>query len=358
MAKQLQLRGGTTSEHSTFTGAVREVTVDTDKDTLVVHDGSTAGGHPLAKEDHNHDTEYQPIGTYNPTTGTDTDLSTPGSTVLNSITFTDGVAVSHSTRTMTLADLGYTGETNATADQTATEILTAIKTVDGSGSGLDADLLDGQNGSYYLAATEYTASDVLTKIKTVDGSGSGLDADTVDGIQASSFGRVDAVANFASSQNTAYAGQAGNLTAYGSTGATMSFHRPGYYAVNMGLDSDNVFRIGGWSASSNRLQMDMSGNLTMAGNVTAYSDERLKSDIKTIDGALDKVMSLRGCSYIKDDKQEIGVIAQEVEKVIPEVVMTANDDIGTKSVAYGNMVGLLIEAIKELKTEIDQLKAK
>lgn len=49
MAKRLQLRGGTTSQHSTFTGALREVTVDTDKDTLVVHDGATAGGIPLAK---------------------------------------------------------------------------------------------------------------------------------------------------------------------------------------------------------------------------------------------------------------------------------------------------------------------
>src|SRR5210317_1555673 len=48
MAKRLQHRGGTTSQHSTFTGAVREVTVDTDKNTLVVHDGATAGGHPLA----------------------------------------------------------------------------------------------------------------------------------------------------------------------------------------------------------------------------------------------------------------------------------------------------------------------
>ena len=49
MAKKLQLRRGTTSQHSSFTGAVGEVTVDTDKDSLVVHDGSTAGGHPLAK---------------------------------------------------------------------------------------------------------------------------------------------------------------------------------------------------------------------------------------------------------------------------------------------------------------------
>ena len=51
MADQLQLRGGTTAEHSTFTGALREVTVDTDKDVLVVHDNATAGGHPLMAED-------------------------------------------------------------------------------------------------------------------------------------------------------------------------------------------------------------------------------------------------------------------------------------------------------------------
>lgn len=49
-ATQLKLRGGTTAEHSTFTGALREVTVDTDKNTIVVHDGTTAGGHPLALE--------------------------------------------------------------------------------------------------------------------------------------------------------------------------------------------------------------------------------------------------------------------------------------------------------------------
>jgi hypothetical protein len=51
MADQLQLRGGTTAEHSTFTGALREVTVDIDKDTVVVHDNATAGGHPLLRED-------------------------------------------------------------------------------------------------------------------------------------------------------------------------------------------------------------------------------------------------------------------------------------------------------------------
>lgn len=70
---------------------------------------------------------------------------------------------------------------------TAADVLTKIKTVDGSGTGLDADLLDGQQGSYYLPASSYTAADVLAKIKTVDGSGSGLDADTVDGFNSAYF---------------------------------------------------------------------------------------------------------------------------------------------------------------------------
>ena len=58
MSTQVRLRGGTTSQHSTFTGAEREVTVDTDKDTLVVHDGVTAGGHPLAKEAGNSSNDF------------------------------------------------------------------------------------------------------------------------------------------------------------------------------------------------------------------------------------------------------------------------------------------------------------
>jgi len=89
-----------------------------------------------------------------------------------------------------------------------------------------------------------------------------------------------------------------------------------------------------------------------AGEVTATSDERLKSDIKTIDNALYKVMNMRGVSYTKQAEKGIGVIAQEVEKIIPEVVTDGE----YKSVAYGNMVGVLIEAIKDLKKELDDHK--
>ena len=70
---------------------------------------------------------------------------------------------------------------------TASDILTKLETVDGSGSGLDADLLDGQDSTYFLAASDYTASDVLTKLKTVDGSTSGLDADKLDGNESTYY---------------------------------------------------------------------------------------------------------------------------------------------------------------------------
>lgn len=76
------------------------------------------------------------------------------------------------------------------AGEAAADLLTKIKTVDGTGSGLDADTLDGVEASGFVLATDYEASDVLTKIKTVDGPGSGLDADTLDGLHASAFARL------------------------------------------------------------------------------------------------------------------------------------------------------------------------
>jgi hypothetical protein len=100
-----------------------------------------------------------------------------------------------------------------------------------------------------------------------------------------------------------------------------------------------------------------SGGVTVTGTltateVTATSDERLKSDIQTIDNALDKVMNMRGVSYTKQAEKGVGVIAQEIEKVLPEVVTDGE----YKSVAYGNIVGVLIEAIKEQQKQIDELK--
>jgi hypothetical protein len=107
-----------------------------------------------------------------------------------------------------------------------------------------------------------------------------------------------------------------------------------------------------------RWTSDTAGNFTAAGTVSGSSDARLKADVKTIEGALDKVSAMRGVSFRRTDtgQRGVGVIAQEVAEVVPEVVHEGAN--GYLSVAYGNMVGILIEAIKELRDEVLKLKAK
>mgnify|MGYP003121114244 CR=1 FL=1 len=98
---------------------------------------------------------------------------------------------------------------------------------------------------------------------------------------------------------------------------------------------------------------NLSGSFTASGNITAYSDERLKSNVEKIPNALDKVLNVRGVTFDMNSERATGVIAQELEKVLPEAVFDNKD--GMKSVAYGNIVGLLIEAIKEQQVQINKL---
>ena len=103
-----------------------------------------------------------------------------------------------------------------------------------------------------------------------------------------------------------------------------------------------------------------SGAITSTGNVTAFSDERLKSGVVTVPDALSKVESMRGVHYTRKDtgKYNTGVIAQEIQKIAPEVVLTADDELGTLSVDYGNITGYLIEAVKELSAKVKELEGK
>ena len=95
-------------------------------------------------------------------------------------------------------------------------------------------------------------------------------------------------------------------------------------------------------------------------DVTAFSDKRLKTDISNIENGLEKVMQMQGVYYKRNDqddpKMKIGVLAQDMEAIVPEVVLTAKDEMQTKSVDYGKLTAVLIEAIKDLKAEIDELK--
>ena len=104
--------------------------------------------------------------------------------------------------------------------------------------------------------------------------------------------------------------------------------------------------------------ISVTGSITASSNITAYSDQKLKDNIEIIENPVEKVKAIQGITYnrndLEDRPRQTGVIAQQVEKVLPEVVQT--DDEGIKTVAYGNMVGLLVEAIKEQQKQIDELK--
>jgi hypothetical protein len=101
------------------------------------------------------------------------------------------------------------------------------------------------------------------------------------------------------------------------------------------------------------------GNFTASGEVTAFSDARLKENIEVIADPLTKILSIRGVTFTRNDLEDketrhMGVIAQEVEQYFPEVVHTTSD--GTKTVNYGAMAGAFIEAFKEQQSQIDELR--
>jgi len=120
-------------------------------------------------------------------------------------------------------------------------------------------------------------------------------------------------------------------------------------------DHDIIFKGNDGGSTITALTLDMSalGAATFNNDVTAFSDERLKTDIKTIDNALNKVCDMRGVYFNRDGAAGTGVIAQEIQDILPEVVHDKQEYL---SVAYGNMVGVLIEAIKELRNEVKSLK--
>jgi len=220
---------------------------------------------------------------------------------------------------------------------------------DGSGSGLDADLLDGQHASSFVSASGAT----FTGLIVTKGNSSGF------------TGANDTTLSIRSSGT--------------STAASMSFHRPGAYAINLGLDTDNHFKLGGWSASTVKHTWQNNGTYLATGDIYAYySDERLKTKQGKIENAIDKVNSIETFYYTHNDlakehgfeeeRMHVGVSAQTVEKVMPEVVALApfdNNGSGVsisgenyKTVQYEKLVPLLIEAIKEQQAQIEELKEK
>jgi hypothetical protein len=171
----------------------------------------------------------------------------------------------------------------------------------------------------------------------------------------------------------------GNVEVVGSNPAIIFGKNTGSGSRNayMGYTDTFFFTIGDWgnqnvgpntltsqlaivySAPYASLVIGTNGYVTMQYGSGGASDERIKTNIKTIEYALDKVLLLRGVEYndfrIEPERKRIGLIAQEVELIVPEVVRTSEED-GMKSIEYQNLVGLLIEAIKDQQKQINELK--
>ena len=323
-------------------------------------------------------------------------------------------------------------ESGATADQTAAEILTAIKTVDGSGSGLDADTVDGYHAyesqildtrdsgdvtpdgfgdkrvSYSftddIAGSTHTWDSVITvkgwsdnyrawqitsnssnddidqnlyfrsgrgatwgSLRTVwdsgnDGAGSGLDADTVDGVQASGF------ITTSTTQPSQIAIRNGSPTIYlrdtNANSAMLHCNSNIFFVLRGGVDTTTWTTVNGrWP-----MQLNLSNNdATFGGNVTAYSDARLKENITSIGNSMEMFNQIDAKRYnwIDNGKNDIGFIAQDVKAAgLVEVVKEAEDrdpETGELfdtylTLDYSRMVSVLWDVVKELKAEVEELK--
>jgi len=279
---------------------------------------------------------------------------------------------------------------------------------DGSGSGLDADTVDGFNTSQVQSNNTIAVRSNSGYLYSSYYNGTGTFSTTGANSGMSRFTGTNGSDTFGRSYSAVAAGlligQSGGMSdirtdlvvhgsyrdhgMFGTYDSNKTQHiwsmGTGYRSHSSGTNFGNLYGLaykhtnnstGGTMGGSHQMVWCQNGsakcslgtNIWTSGNVTAYSDIRVKENIEHIPNALDKVCQLNGYTFDRTDVtfddhgepetpvRQTGVIAQEVLEVLPEAVL--GDEEGHYSVAYGNMVGLLIEAIKELKAEVDDLKA-
>ena len=478
MAKLLKLRRGTTTQHASFTGAEGELTVDTDKDTAVVHDGSTQAGRPLAREDMNNVSSASIAGRL----GTDSIATTkiaagalPTDVTVASANIVDGTIVSADIADGTIVNADISGSAAIDASKISGLTLdkiyegdSKVEVVDTGSNGYVSTVIDGTETSRATAggSTFFTSAVFGAGVNKVDGTGQGISI--IYGGGTSNVGLIacthtsgliiknNAAVSFGQNgfPNNYYASFGQNGGSF-STGGTARFDYDGTninFALNVLPDTDSNYDIG---TSAKRFAniysdaTDVAGNITVTGTVdgrdvaadgtkldgieasatadqtgaeiasalngqnifttgtigrdgtdyleftdntrldifinnsnefrfendgdfhadgdiiaqstTISSDRRLKENIEVIPNALDKVQALNGVSFDwkKTGEKSAGVIAQEVQEVLPEAVKEVTPVSGGDShltVNYHALTSILIESIKELKAEIEELK--
>jgi len=459
MAKLLKLRRGTTTQHGSFTGAEGEVTVDTDKDTLVVHDGSTAGGHPVAAEDMANVSSASIAGRLAndsiavskiaagtlPSDVKIIDANVSGNLTIESADIVNGTIVNADIATnaaiagtklensgvtagaygsssaipiVTVDAQGLVTAASTTAiDSTTianggasvavssggpitsshnhdfsagidvTGNITVSGTVDGRDVAADGTKLDGIESS---ATADQTAAEIRTLVESASDSNVFTDADhsKLNGIEASATADqtaaeirtlVESASDsnvFTDADHTKLNGIEASATADQSASEILSLINTSniYTTGVLGRDSGDYI---GWSDNShldvyingnNEFRFEADGDFHADGDVIAYSttissDERLKENIEIVPNALEKLESLNGVTFDwkRDGTASAGVIAQNVQQVLPQAVKEVKglkDNESFLTVNYHALTSILIEAVKDLSAKVKELEAK
>ena len=267
------------------------------------------------------------------------DIDLEGSIDVNGTTETDALSINGTSVTSTATEL------NLLDGSSANTVVNSKAVIYGSGGELAGTLSTAAQGNI-------TSLGTLTTLT--------VDDITINGSTISDSGdlTLDVGGDLTLDANGADIKLADNGTVFGELTNSSSF----FVIKNPIQDQDIEIKgnDGGSVVTALRLDMSAAGAATFNNDVTAFSDKRLKTDISNIENGIEKVMQMQGVYYKRNDqddaKTKVGVLAQDIEAIVPEVVLTADDEMQTKSVDYGKLTAVLIEAIKDLKAEIDELK--
>jgi hypothetical protein len=248
-----------------------------------------------------------------------TDITvTAAAGTLTGATLASGVTASSLTSVGTLASLAVTGTVTGTSFNSITGLSSTTPVVAGTaaiGTGTTAARNDHVHPAQTTVSGNAGSATVLATARAING------------------------VSFDGSAAITVTAAAGTLT-----GATLA----------SGVTASSLTSVGTLTSLGVGTANAVAGTIVASGNITAFSDIRLKKDLVQIPTALDKVQQLTGFTYTRIDsgERQTGLVAQDVQKVLPEAIVEGE----YLSVAYGNLVGLLVEAIKELRAEVAALK--